>query len=137
MKKLINKIVQAGCVFLMSTALYEQAFASEAETATTNSAENSTETQETILTEPKPRQGYYLGLGAYGAAVGFNHYREGWLPAFWGGGGALHVGQGLNDKLAIGLDLAASSGANTDRTLLFGNVSLELKWSFYKNLFIM
>ena len=80
-----------------------------------------------VLSDPGPRQGYYFALGGFGGVAGFHHYKEGWLPVFGGGGGAIHTGQALNDLVALGLDIAVIGGGNADRNLLMGRIGLELR----------
>ncbi len=90
------------------------------------------------LADPGPRQGYYFGLGAELLVDGT--YTDiddiGWVGPHVGPYGALHVGQGILDTLAIGLHLGAGTAWDGDRRLVHGNVSFEAKWSFFENLFL-
>jgi hypothetical protein len=88
------------------------------------------------LTPPGPRQGYYFGLGVEALADGLYSSKTGWVGPHVGPYGALHVGQVVFDKLALGLHLGAGSTFSEARRLVHGNVSFEAKWSFYKNLFV-
>ena len=90
---------------------------------------------EDLLSDPKPRQGYYLALSGAGGVAGFNHYEEGWLPVFGGGGGGIHTGQTLNDRLGIGLEISFLGGGNEDRNLLMGRIALELRVNLWDNWF--
>ncbi len=89
-----------------------------------------------LLTRPRPMQGYYIGLNGHATAGGYYHEKDGWLPPFFGGGGTLHVGQGLTDRVALGLDLGAGSGTNGERTLLYGRFALEVKVRVFDNWFV-
>jgi hypothetical protein len=88
------------------------------------------------LTKPGPRQGYYVGLGAEALVNGIYTDDPGWVGPHAGPYGALHVGQGILDTLALGLHIGAGVAYSKDRQLILGNVSFEAKWSFYKNLFV-
>ena len=54
----------------------------------------------------------------------------------WGPAGALHLGQGLNDILALGLSLGAGAQYSAGRKSVVGHISIEAKFSVFKHLFI-
>ena len=89
-----------------------------------------------LLSDPDPMQGYYFGIGAIGAGSLVYNDDTRWLSPFFGPGGSLHIGQGITDNLAMGINAAASFELNADRTLLVGQLGIELKWRFRGDFFM-
>ncbi len=89
-----------------------------------------------LLSKPDPMQGYYLGVGVEGSSSTVYSDETGWLKSFFGPGGTIHVGQGIAENLALGLNVAAGFERNRDRTLLVGQFGIELKWRFYRSFFV-
>ncbi len=88
------------------------------------------------LSVPDPRQGYFIGVGGMAGIGGIHTDDTKWVAPMGGPLGTLHVGQGLNDALAIGIHMGAGMLYSKGRKTVLGNFSLELKWSFYRDLFI-
>lgn len=88
------------------------------------------------LSVPDPRQGYFIGAGALAGIGGIYTDDTGWVAPMGGPLGAVHVGQGLNDALSIGIHVGAGVLYSAGRKSVVGNISLELKWSFYRDFFV-
>lgn len=89
-----------------------------------------------LLSTPDPMQGYYFGIGAVGTGSLVYSDETAWLSPFFGPGGSLHIGQGITDNLALGINAVTSFEINEDRTLLVGQFGIELKWRFYSGFFV-
>ena len=79
----------------------------------------------TLLEKPKPRQGYYLSLGAAGAISYHDARHQGWLGPWPEVGGALRVGQAILPWLDVGLDIGASGAFEKKWTAVLARLAIE------------
>jgi hypothetical protein len=88
------------------------------------------------LSPPRPHQGYYIGLGAYGVAGAHHDRVDGWTGAMFGPGGSLRMGEALLPWLDLGIGFAASGIYDEQYVALVGHVSLEVQVRPVEPLFV-
>jgi hypothetical protein len=89
-----------------------------------------------LLSEPAPHQGYFIGAGGTGVVGGIYTKDTKWVAPLVGPSGAVHMGQVLNDAIDLGLNLGAGTLYSDGRKSTVGNISIELKWRVFRELFI-
>lgn len=88
------------------------------------------------LEPPRPRQGYYISLGAYGVGALSHDRLDGWLGGMAGPGGSLRLGEALLDWLDLGVGFAAAGAFDEQYVALVGHVALEAQLRPVEPLFV-
>jgi len=88
------------------------------------------------LSPPKPHQGYYLSLGAYGVAGGHHDRVDGWTDGMIGPGGSLRLGEAITDWFDLGVGFAAHGVFEEQYWALVGHVSFEAQLRPVESLFV-
>jgi hypothetical protein len=85
------------------------------------------------LEPPRPRQGYYVTLGLYGAASQAREKGDSLGP--WGGsGGSLRVGQLVTSRFGLGLTLESGGTKGGGQQASMSALGLEASWAIHGNL---
>lgn len=81
---------------------------------------------------PRPRQGYFLSAGLYGAATQI--WDDGEAEGVWGGTAfTLRVGEMLTSRLGLGLELHFGGTAREAQSASFGGLGLQGQWEMLDN----
>lgn len=87
------------------------------------------------LSTPRPRQGYYVGLGGdVGMQSSWDHGAA--LGPWVSSGGTLRLGQMIAARLGLGVRLGGGGAAGDGQTAASGSFALEGQWNPWRDLAI-
>ena len=85
---------------------------------------------------PKPHQGYFVSVGAYGAASLARQHEGNRSMSLFGPGGDVRFGQAVFDRLDLGLGLGAHAAFDSEYRAVLGHLSVEMQLRPWAGLFI-
>jgi hypothetical protein len=85
------------------------------------------------LEPPRPRQGYYMALGLYGAATAA-HENGNALGPWFGYGNAFRLGQLVTRRLGLGISVESGRTWGQGQQSTISALGVEANWALWRNL---